>query len=387
MLTVTSPSWITLHPAEHRALSQVLTRLDHIFHNANNNTLSFADYMETVLYDSDIGYYQKRAVFGAQGDYITAPLLSPLFGRCLARQCHDILQQHQGGAIIEAGAGNGQLAVDILQELERLGTLPSTYWLVERSDALRENAHLRIKTAIPHLTDRVRIIPTWPSARAAIILANELLDALPTVVFEMHHGAAYPLKIAVKDGLLRWQKGPLNDEITAQLSPLQLPDHYTSEILLGAETWLQDAMNHLDRGVILLIDYGFPHHEYYHPDRKHGTLMCHFHHQAHSDPLILPGLQDITAHVDFTRLAQSALSMGLDLLGYTSQAAFLLALGITEIQSENAHADITTRQAIKKLTLPQEMGELFKVIAFGSEYTEPLRGFHLLDRRPALRLT
>ncbi|HUW97335.1 MAG TPA: SAM-dependent methyltransferase [Acidiferrobacter sp.] len=381
MPSLDPPSWADLTPAETAILAENLGALETML--TQNGSLSFTDYMEWALYSPTQGYYTHREVFGAQGDYVTAPLLSPLFGDCLARQCAAILAP-LGGSIMEIGAGNGRLAVDILKSLGARQTLPDRYWLIERSPLLRGRAQALIAAEIPQWADRVRIVENWPDEQAAVILANELIDALPASRFRMRAGLARPLSITYDGERLGLVEGPPDPNLSAYLQDLALPDGYESETIPAAHGFLKEASDHLTQGIILLVDYGFPQREFYHPERSQGTLMCHFRQRAHPDPLVLPGLQDITCHVDFTALAESGHTHGLALAGYTSQAAFLLSLGLGDGLAIDGQDAIRARQAIKRLTLPHEMGELFKVIAWSRDLPFALEGFRLLDRRRAL---
>ncbi len=375
------PAWAALTPPEKAALAHNERVLDA---RLTQGPMAFADYMEWALYDDECGYYARREVFGARGDYVTAPLISTHLARALARQWTPILIAH-GGSIMEAGSGNGQLAIDTLKALGAAGTLPERYWMIERSARLRAIARERVAVEIPQWADRVFAVADWPDAKASIIVANEILDALPAARFRMRGGRAHTLLVTRDEaGARAFAEGPEDAQATAALADLALVDGYESETLPGAVDFLQQASDHLARGVILLIDYGFPRSEFYHPDRHQGTLMCHFHQQAHGDPLILPGLQDITVHVDFTAIAHAGRALGLDLAGYTSQGVFLLGLGIGEDLPTDEFEALREIQAVKRLTLPHEMGELFKVIAFERGYKAPLRGFRLLDRSRAL---
>ncbi|MHB1512955.1 MAG: class I SAM-dependent methyltransferase [Acidiferrobacter sp.] len=375
------PAWAALTPPEKAALAHNERVLDV---RLAQGPVAFADYMEWALYDDECGYYARREVFGARGDYVTAPLISTHLARALARQWTPILIAH-GGSIMEAGSGNGQLAIDTLKALGEAGTLPERYWMIERSARLRAIARERVAAEIPQWADRVFAVADWPDAEASIIVANEILDALPAARFRMRGGRAHTLLVTRDEaGARAFAEGPEDRSATAALADLALVDGYESETLPQARDFLRQASDHLARGVILLIDYGFPRSEFYHPDRHQGTLMCHFHQQAHGDPLILPGLQDITVHVDFTAIAHAGRALGLDLAGYTSQGVFLLGLGIGEDLPTDEFEALREIQAVKRLTLPHEMGELFKVIAFERGYKAPLRGFRLLDRSRAL---
>ena len=377
------PPWAALTPSEAAALARNEAVLDA---RLAHGPLAFTDYMEWALYDRDCGYYARREVFGPHGDYVTAPLLSAHLACALARQWAPILADH-GGSIMEVGSGNGQLGLDTLKALARINRLPDRYWMIERSARRREEAQARMASEIPQWADRVSVVADWPDAQASIIVANELLDALPAARFRMRGTAAHPLRVA-RDaaGALIFVEGPPDPDTSRALADLALAEGYESETLPLARGFLKEASDHLAHGVIVLIDYGFPRAEFYHPERRHGTLMCHFRQQAHPDPLILPGLQDITVDVDFTAIARDAVALGLTLAGYTSQGAFLLALGIGEDMPADARAALLDRQAIKRLTLPHEMGELFKVIALGRGLKAPLQGFRLLDRSRALAL-
>ncbi len=375
------PAWATLSPPEKTALAHNEQILDA---RLAQGPLAFADYMEWALYDDECGYYARREVFGARGDYITAPLLSTHLARALARQWAPILAAH-GGSIMEAGSGNGQLAVDTLKALGLARRLPERYWMIERSARRRAEAQERVASEIPQWADRVSVVADWPDAEASIVVANEILDALPAARFRMRGGRAHTLLVARDEtGVRAFTEGAEDTFASAALSDLSLVDGYESETLPRARDFLQKASERLARGVILLIDYGFPRAEFYHPERRQGTLMCHFRQHAHTDPLILPGLQDITVHVDFTAIARAGIAQGLDLAGYTSQGAFLLALGIGEDMPGDEREALLARQAIKRLTLPHEMGELFKIIAFERNQKIPLQGFHLLDRSRSL---
>lgn len=375
-----APAWAELTPSETQVLTHAQNALALLL---ADHDLPFEEYMEWALYDPTYGYYSQREVFGARGDYVTAPLLSPLFGRALARQCAAIISR-QGGSIMEVGAGNGRLGVDIMKALEAHDALPERYWMIERSPLLQNRARALVKAEIPQWADLVTIIDTWPEAQATVILANELIDALPAQRFRMRNGVALPLSVSGRSGELRLIETGPDLDLTAYLEDLSLPDGYESEAIPAARGFLHEASCRLAQGLILLIDYGFPRPEFYHPERHQGTLMCHFRQRAHPDPFILPGLQDITCHVDFTSLAHMASDEGLSLAGYTSQAAFLLSLGLVDDLPEDELLAMRSRQAIKRLTLPHEMGELFKVIAFGRGLYGPLQGFHLLDRRRVL---
>src|SRR5688572_3947198 len=339
--------------------------------------------MELALYAPGLGYYMAGArKLGKDGDFITAPEISPLFGRALARQ----LRQLARGDILEIGAGSGALAADLLLELERLGCAPERYLILELSPDLRDRSRDTIAARAPHLIERVAWLNQLPPRFEGIVLGNEVLDAMPVHVFQRYGGRVRELGAGLENGRLRWT--PNEESAPAEIDPSWFPqDGYRSEVQLVARAFIRSLGRALTRGVALFIDYGFPRGEYYHPQRSGGTLMCHYRHRAHDDPFFLPGLQDITSHIDFTGMARAAREAGLDLLGYTNQAQFLVNCGITDLLAETPPADAAyaplSAQA-QKLLSPAEMGEFFKVIAFGRDAPSPLAGFAGGDKRHAL---
>ena len=367
-----------------------ISLVSQVCNEARHNTMPFSRFMQLALYEPGLGYYSAgKHKFGEGGDFVTAPELGSAFAFCLAEQCQQILEALPGGNILEAGAGQGRLAVDLLLELERRDNLPQRYLVLELAHGLRTIQKETFEKHAPHLLSRVEWIDDFPSAFEGVMLGNELLDAMPVELFEMQDAKAVRMNVSCKEGQLQLVPGsPLPAEETQRFQELSLPTGYRSEINLQAEAWIASAAGSLSRGVLLLIDYGFPRDEYYHPQRSTGTLMCHYRHRAHTDPLVLVGLQDITAHVDFTAMAESAVENDLDVLGYTSQAAFLMASGMesliaaSDTSDSRSHLQLTAQ--IKKLTNPSEMGELFKVIAFGRQFKLPLKGFMLQDRRHRL---
>jgi SAM-dependent MidA family methyltransferase len=357
----------------------------------NESAISFARFMELVLYAPGLGYYSAGShKLGEQGDFITAPEISPLFAQCLAKQCEQILRNLQNGKILEIGAGSGVMAADLLLELERLDVLPEKYFILEVSADLRDRQSLLLQTRIPHLFSRIEWLNQIPSEKfMGIILANEVLDAMPVHCFRYDKNAVNEVYVAWEENkFIKVLREP-RDEIKIFCETLTLPDRpYTSEVNLFFSEWLSSITACLEKGLILLIDYGFPHHEYYHADRHMGTLMCHYRHHAHCDPFVLVGLQDITAHVDFTRVAESAEAVNLHVAGFTNQAAFLLNCGLLDFFSgdgRNSRHQLEMSQAIQKLTSPAEMGELFKVMALTRELNDiELVGFAQYDQRGRL---
>lgn len=345
--------------------------------------LSFARFMEQLLYAPGLGYYSAGArKFGSAGDFVTAPEMTGLFGQALAQQLAQVMAL-SAPAVLEVGAGSGRLAADLLLEFERLGCLPERYAILDLSADLRERQRQTIERAAPHLLGRVEWLDRLPDRYAGAVVANELLDALPAHVVVWRADGICEKGVGLDaDGRFTWNARPATgallaaaEEIAAQCA---LPPGFESEIGLAARAWAAEWGHRLQRGALLLIDYGFPRREFFHPQRAGGTLMCHYRHHAHPDPFYLPGLQDVTVHVDFTSIIAAAHPAGLDLLGYASQGQFLLNCGILD-RLAALPADtpeyIRAAGAVNKLLMPHEMGELFKVIALGRGIDERLCGF------------
>ncbi len=347
--------------------------------------------MELALYTPEFGYYMNDLrKFGPEGDFITAPEISPLFSRCVARQCAQILRACDAPTLLEFGAGSGVMAADILLELERLDALPQRYAILELSADLRARQHATLHARAAHLAARVVWLERLPAiAFEGVILANELLDAMPVHRVRLTSGGATEQYVTWDQNCFSWTDGPLRDAVLhARIAalPADLPPNYTTEINLAAEGWVRTCAPLLQRGALLLFDYGFPAHEFYHPQRNDGTLVCHYRHRVHNDPLTLVGLQDITSHVDFSALAHAAHDSGLHVAGFSSQTHFLLATGIDRGIDENT-SDIERwriAQQIQKLTSPAEMGELFKALALTRNLDLALEGFALRDQRARL---
>lgn len=384
-------AWPPALSAPERAHSERLTALIREEIDRLGGGIPFSRFMELALYAPGLGYYSAGAPkFGnaAEADFITAPELSPLYAGCLARQCAEILERLGGGDVLEVGAGSGALAVGILRALDARACLPERYLILELSAELQQRQALAIERELPQLFPRVRWLHALPGTLRGVVVANELLDAMPVQRFRAAAHEVEELHVGWTASGFAWDRRPA-DEVLARLGQaLRLPSGYVSEINLHAEAWVRSIAERLREGVLLLIDYGFPRAEYYHPQRTRGTLMCHYRRRAHDDPLILVGLQDITAHIDFTAIAEAGTQADLELLGYTSQAAFLLATGLTELVGE-PDLDKQPEQAelarqIDLLTSPAEMGELYKVMALGRGIERPLLGFRLQDRRGRL---
>lgn len=350
--------------------------------------LPFDRFMELALYAPGLGYYVAGAPkFGPGGDFVTAPELSPLFGRCLAVQCAEALERLNGGEILEFGAGSGALAVQILLELESLEQLPERYRILELSPDLQERQRSAIETAAPHLLARCDWLTALPERFDGVVIANEVLDALPVHRFRIGtDGEILEIGVAERDGrLVEVAVAPISPgliEVVSAMHAAELANApgYESEINLRLAPWLAALSSGLERGLVLLIDYGYPCAEYYQPERHMGTLRCHHRHQAHSNPYVHLGLQDITAHVDFTAVAEAGVAAGFELAGFTTQAHCLIGCGIDRLMQTSAPgAALDLALGAKQLLLPTAMGERFKVLGLAKAIDGPLSGFAMRD--------
>lgn len=358
----------------------------HIKQQLIKQPLPFHDVMEQLLHTPGLGYYSAGAhKIGAAGDFVTAPEISAFFGYALAQQCAQVLRL-TSGSILEFGAGLGTLARDILVQLESDDCLPENYFIVEISADLKQRQQHRLKEEIPHLYPKIKWLDQIPdSGFTGVILANEVLDAMPVHLFEMTTEGAKELAVAIDDhGDMTLQQAEALSPALEQwfereeIKNLQLADGYISEVNLAMESWIAALAKGLQQGLILLLDYGYPRHEYYVQERLEGTLMSHYRHHCHDQVLYLAGLQDITAHIDFTAVAEAAHDAGLSVSGYTNQASFLSGCGILSMAEQSAAGDlqkqISISQQIRTLIMPEEMGELFKVIALSKELPTELQG-------------
>lgn len=350
--------------------------------------IDFARYMELALYAPGLGYYSAGATkFGNSGDFITAPELSPLFAQALARQAAQILAA-SGGGILELGAGSGRLALTMLRALSQADALPERYSILELSADLRARQRTLFEREAPELLPRMQWLDALPERFTGLILGNEVLDALPVHLVQHSDTGWQERGVAQAGDGFVWQERPLSEgPLLEAANALAVDGDYLTEIGLAGPALIRSLASGLARGALLFIDYGFPRAEYYHPQRGQGTLMCHYRHRAHADPFDLPGLTDITAHVDFTAVAEAGVDAGLSLLGYTSQANFLIGCGIADLLqglSPDDPAYMRQASALQKLMSPAEMGELFKVIAFGRGLGLPLIGFAIGERSHAL---
>lgn len=393
MTTAANPSTLpVLSPEEHAHCGRVAALVrERIV--AAGGSIGFDEYLQLVLYAPGFGYYSAGSVkFGAAGDFVTAPELSPLFGRCVAQQCAQVLAE-TGGSILEFGAGTGRMAADVLQRLGSLGVLPERYRILEVSADLAARQRACLAALPAPLATRVEWLTSLPQGHRGVVLANEVLDALPFQRFVWRDGAVYELVVGVDErGTFRAREqragGALRAEverIRAEL-PEPWPEDYVSELSPAIGPWVASLSGLLESGVILLFDYGLPRTHYYHPERARGTLRCHFRHRAHDDPFLHPGMQDVTAWVDFTRVAEAAVAGGLELAGFTTQAGFLLGCGIETLLQESADIAEHVRLAgeAQRLLLPGEMGESFKAMALARGVDAPLAGFSLQDLSASL---
>ncbi len=361
-----------------------------------NGPIPFPEYMEMALYEPGLGYYSAGLQkFGEGGDFVTAPQLGNVFARCLAKQIEQIGNELGRYEIVEVGAGSGVLAADILQALQE-NHLPTRYRILERSAHLRQVQKETLEQLVPQWMDRISWLDEPPSEDwQGIFLANEVLDALVVERFCVENDGIRQMQVIAGSDGFEWFKGPcpqtMQEQIQAVLSSLdQLPGTgYCSELNTSLPAWLQAVSASLQKGLALFIDYGYARRDYYRPQRRDGTLICHYQHRAHDDPFSWPGLTDISASVDFTALAEAADFCGLEVSGYASQAMFLLACGLDEIlaqfESLSERERLKMNNQVRSLTLPGEMGERFQVMALSrgldEDLSEDLRGFSLTDLR------
>jgi len=387
-----------LSPEEQRH-SRAVAALIHEQLAAAGGWLSFERFMELALYAPGLGYYSAgSAKLGAAGDFVTAPEVSDLFSRCVARQCAAVLAV-TGGDILEVGAGTGRMAAALLGELAAQGTLPGRYAILEVSADLAARQRTRLAQLPLGLRERVVWLERLPARPVrGVMLANEVADALPCRRFTWRAAGVTELGIVAAGEPAAQAPGfrecgrPADATLAQQCAALQeglpapLPEGYTSEVCQRVAPWIASLGDCLERGLLLLCDYGLPRRHYYHPQRVSGTLRCHFRQRAHADPYINVGVQDITAWVDFTRVAEAAAAADLAVGGFATQAAFLLALGIEQLV---AAAPAGTRHArlageARRLLMPEEMGEAFKAMALTRDLDPPLAGFTLQDLRHLL---
>jgi SAM-dependent MidA family methyltransferase len=344
--------------------------------------IPFSRYMELALYAPGFGYYAAGSrKIGGEGDFVTAPEMTPLFARSLAMQVRQALER-TGGDILELGPGTGILAADLFAELKSQGAAPSRYRLLEVSPELRERQRALIAERLPGDADRFEWLEALPDRIDGVLLANEVLDVLPCALVHRTGGEILERGVVVTEAGFAWEdmalpEGELKRRARGVIPPGDYD--YLTEVNLAAEALVRSVSAALGNGLALFIDYGYAQNEYYHPQRAMGTLRCHYRHRFHNDPFFLPGLQDITAHVDFTAMARAAQSADAEIMGFTTQAHFLISCGLAVLLADGdpnmTLSRVKTTSAVHRLVSPSEMGDLFKVLGIGRGVDPPLLGF------------
>ncbi len=360
--------------------------------------ISFADYMHAALYEPGLGYYVSGLrKFGEGGDFVTAPEISPLFAQCLGNQVQQVYRilEKQGTAltILEFGPGTGILAATLLEYLQQINCLPEKYYMLEVSPTLMQRQKQTLMESNPEWLHRVQWLQALPKSFSGIVIANEVLDAMPVEVFQFTANAPEQACIGIDSedpDQLSWCTQALTGDLAKRVAMLgdqcgpSFVDGYRSEVNLWIDPWIKSIADIIDTGLVMLIDYGYPRREYYHAERTSGTLMCYFQHRAHDNALLLPGLQDITAYVDFTAVALAAVAADMTVAGFVPQAQFLLGCGLDRLLSKQMQQDPVAQaalsQQVKRLTMPGEMGERFKVLGLSKQIDEPLIGFSIADQ-------
>ena len=380
---------------EQQLHTEEITRLIKQEIRLSGGAMPFDRYMELALYAPGLGYYQNAGhKIGTGGDFVTAPEVSPYFSRCLARQCAQVLSRLGQGSILEIGAGSGVMAADILVELEAMGCLPERYLILDLSAYLQHRQRQTLERRAPHLLERVSWLDRLPEPGfRGLILGNELLDAMPVHTFKKTAGGVLEKYVVEHEGAFASRWYAASPMLQAAVEDIEsrygmLDEGYTSEVNMRLKPWMQQLGQVLAQGLLLVVDYGYPGPAYYHPERHMGTLICHYQHRAHADPLILTGLQDITASVDFSAVARAGVGAGLEAAGYTTQANFLLGCGLDKLLGQldpEQHAEyIDSMQGVKQIMLPSEMGERFQAIALAKGLPVELIGFEFRNLRSRL---
>lgn len=352
---------------------------------AEGGAIPFSRYMQEALYAPGLGYYAAGArKFGVEGDFVTAPEISPLFAHCIANQAFQVMQASQP-QILELGAGSGRLAVDVLKVLRNKNFIPERYYILEPSADLKQRQMQLIKEALPDMAKKVEWLDHLPSSFSGFVFGNEVMDAFAVERFSIVEGQIKQLCVDVEESQLSWslKQAPqqLNDAVRAIENDIGdvLPDGYTSEVNLLVSPWMMSLGEMLTNGAVVLLDYGYPRKEFYMQERRAGTLRCYYRHRANEEPLFLPGLQDITSHVDFTTVVESAVKSGLEFQGFVSQSQFLIACGLLDIAGEISADTVLDRsrlsQEVQQLTMPGAMGESFCAIGFSRQIPDLLIGF------------
>ncbi|MEX2124406.1 MAG: SAM-dependent methyltransferase [Woeseia sp.] len=363
--------------------------------DAAGGSISFAEFMQLALYAPGLGYYSAgTAKFGVSGDFVTAPETSRLFGRVLARQCAPVLRALPEQCIVEIGAGTGSLAAEMLKTLARLGVEVTRYAILEISPDLRQRQEVLVREEVPELASRVEWLDALPDTFTGIALANEVADALPVERFQKIGNRIIQYRVTVDGDGFSWLPGPAPEFLGQAVLHIEdtlgasLPDGYVSEVSTGMAAWIGDIAARIERGFVFLFDYGVTRREYYAADRNEGWLRCHFRHHAHNDPLIYPGIQDLSTWVDFTSVAEGATDAGMDVAGFVTQAQFLLHGGLetelADFERQPIAVQVELSRQVKMLTLPGEMGEHFKCMGLSRNQGITPRSFAAFDRTHTL---
>lgn len=374
----TSQSLPDPSPAALERSRLLAARLREAIAASGDGVIGFDEFMAMALYEPELGYYANgERIFGRGGDFVTSPEVGSLFADCLAEQCRELLSCDD--VIVEYGGGSGRLANDLLDALSAHGAAPSRYLMVEPSAGLAA----RQRAALSKRATRIEWYADHPPAGCSgVVIANEVLDALPAQRFVVEDRRWREVVVGLDGEIFAWRSRDYDGALLDHAWAADLPEGYLTEAQPGLDAWLRALRARLTRGVVLLFDYGYPRHEFLHPARSRGTLQCHYRHHVHDDALRWPGLQDITASVDFTRVAEAAFAAGFEVAGYTSQAQFLLHAGLDALLA--AAADETERyrlaQQAKQLLLPGAMGQTFKCMALSVGATPALRGFRHDER-------
>lgn len=372
-------------PAKARSLALINMIKETILDQGGS--ISFSHFMRLALYHPAFGYYSSdNLTIGKSGDFTTAPEISPLFGKCLANQFITTLQNPDTRHVLELGPGSGKLACDLLTHWKEHDCVPDKYYLYEISHSLREKQRLALRALHPDLSEKLVWLETLPTTFSGIIIGNEILDALPFDCFVIENNECLERRVGWENEQFAWVTLPAPKILSDPISQLALANGYASEFNNTLPGFIKGICDSLQSGIAIFIDYGYGQREYYHPQRSTGTLTCFYRHRKHANPLIMPGLQDITAHVDFTRVIEYASEYGCTLAGFTTQAGFLLGNDLLAFAADmekglSPKSEFELHQAVKTLTLPTEMGEVIKVMAFGKKIGEPLASFKLQDRR------
>jgi SAM-dependent MidA family methyltransferase len=361
----------------------------------SGGSIGFAEVMQHVLYAPGLGYYvtgSRKIV--PHGDFVTAHEVSPLFGRVLGRQCALLLEHIENGSMLELGAGSGALAVELLGKLGDTGILPEKYLILEPSADLQARQKRRIGDELPEVVNRVEWISAWPTHFRGVVVANEVADALPVARFAIRQGVVHELRVTADKGRFMWLEIEAPAGLATAVRQIEqdigepFPEGYVSEVCLALPDWIGQIADCILEGFVFLFDYGLPRRELYASTRNRGWLRCHFRHRAHDDPLLHPGIQDVTSWVDFSAIAEAAVSSGMQVSGFTSQAQFLLHGGLQDelvcFPGLSDKEQIQLSQQVKLLTLPGEMGENFKCIGLSKASTIDPAVFEVSDRAHTL---